>query len=100
MAVNDQSDPDVIAFYRAGFPSVHWQIQANILHSSIVKELAAQYPGTLWVDTHPGLDGVHQKFIDLVHFTQEGRQQLAENIFAGIKDVLVHDLNGATTVAP
>ncbi len=46
------------------------------------------------MDTHPGLDGEHEKFIDLGHLTQEGRQQLAENIFAGIKEVLEKDLAG------
>jgi hypothetical protein len=32
------------------------------------------------------------KYIDLVHFTQEGRQTLAETIFAGIREILELDL--------
>ena len=44
------------------------------------------------MDTHPNLDGDHDKFIDLMHFTQAGRQQLAETMFAGIRDLLDGDL--------
>ena len=42
----------------------------------------------LLVATRPNLDGAHEKFVDLVHLTQEGRQQLAETFFAGVKTVL------------
>ncbi|MGO8677876.1 MAG: hypothetical protein ACLQVX_18660 [Limisphaerales bacterium] len=44
------------------------------------------------MDTHPGLDGLHEKFIELVHFTEEGRQQMAETMFAAIRDILDEDL--------
>jgi lysophospholipase L1-like esterase len=92
MAVNQQSDPDVIAFYRPGFPSVYWQIQANILHSTLIHELTKKFPEVREADTHPNLDGQHDKFIDLIHFTQQGDIQLAENIFTSIKDILETDL--------
>jgi len=91
MAVNDRSDPDVIEFYRAVFPAVHWQIKANAVHSMIVQGLAQEHPEVCFVDTHPHLDGEHQKFIDLCHFTQEGDRQLAETFFAGIKQALETD---------
>ena len=93
LAVNRHSHPDVVTFYRSGFPSVYWQIRANEVHSSILAEFARQDPRICLVDTHPGLDGEHEKFIDLVHLTQEGRKQLAENFFAGIKDVLKRELS-------
>ncbi len=101
MAVNAQSDPRIVEFYQSTFPSVQWQIQANAAHSLIVRHLAEQHPEVCFVDTHPHLDGSHDKFVDVMHFTQEGRQQLAENIFAGISNVLSVDLvaTGAATRA-
>ncbi len=91
MAVNERSDLDVIRFYGKRFPAVFWEIKANEVHSAIVRQLAEHYPEIRFVDTHPQLDGEHRKFIDLVHFTQDGRRQLAETIFAGIKDLVEHD---------
>ncbi|PYJ01768.1 MAG: hypothetical protein DME25_17530 [Verrucomicrobia bacterium] len=95
MAANTQSDPDVIEFYRPGFPLVRSQVKANVLHSRIVEELAKQNPEICLVETQPHLDGDHEKFVDLVHLTQEGRQQLAESFFAGIRKVLEGDLSQA-----
>lgn len=95
MAVNGQSPPDVQEFYRAGFPFVHRQIKANVSHSMMLRQMAEQAPEVCLVDTQPQLDGAHEKFIDLVHFTQAGRQQLAETFFAGIRKLLEADLSGA-----
>jgi lysophospholipase L1-like esterase len=92
MAVNEASDPRVIEFYRRTCPDVYAQMQVNVLHSQIVKTLAGQNPGVGFVDTHPGLDGRHDKFIDVVHFAREGEEQMAATIFAGITNVLVKDL--------
>jgi hypothetical protein len=92
MAVNRQSDPDVITFYRLGFPAVDRIILINEAHSRLVQEVARQYPSVCLVDTHPGLDGQHEKFIDLLHFTQPGREQMAENMFAGLREWLEHEL--------
>ena len=33
-------------------------------------------------------DSEPEMFIDLAHFTQAGREQIAENIFAGIRNIL------------
>jgi lysophospholipase L1-like esterase len=93
MAVNAASELDVIAFYRAGFPNVHSQIKANELHSQIVANVAKHNPDISYVNTHPALDGQYDKFIDLVHFTQEGRELMAEAMFNGIRPVLEMDLN-------
>jgi len=92
MAVNAGSDPDVINFYRLAFPQVLSQIRANRVHSGIVQKLAAEHPEICLVDTHPGLDGERQEFIDLVHFTQEGREQMAETMFESIAPILKRDL--------
>ena len=88
MAVNESTPRGVINFYRSRFPAIVSWIKANEVHSMIVQQLAQQHPEVRFVDTHPNLDGDHDKFIDLMHFTQGGRQQLAETMFAGIRDLL------------
>ena len=93
MAVNRQSELDVVKFYQATFPAVFALIRANLAHSLLVEQLAQQHPGICFVDTHPHLDGAHENFIDVNHLTQAGRQQLAENVFAGIRKVLEEDLS-------
>jgi lysophospholipase L1-like esterase len=93
MAVNMESPPGVIDFYRGGGSRDAEAVKrANTVHSLIVAQLAAQNPDVCAVDTHPRLDGDHEKFIDTIHLTQEGRRQLAENIFAGIRPILVKAL--------
>jgi lysophospholipase L1-like esterase len=93
MAVTGKSDPAVIGFYQGGYSvAVRGEIQANMVHSLILQQLAAQHPEVCLIDTHPHLDGEHDKFIDLMHFTQEGRRQMAANIFAGIRKTIEHDI--------
>jgi hypothetical protein len=93
MAVNPSSDPRVIDFYQGGGPRLSYPfIQANTIHSLLVSQLAAEHPEICLVDAHPHLDGDHEKFIDIIHLTNEGRRQLAENIFAGIRETLERDL--------
>jgi lysophospholipase L1-like esterase len=93
MAVNGRSDSDVVEFYRPCFAGVYWQMKENLAHSLLLQNLAKQNPDVCLINTQPGLDGEHDKFIDLVHLTQDGRQQLAENIFAAIRPILEHDLS-------
>jgi lysophospholipase L1-like esterase len=93
MAINAQSGVDAVAFYRSRAPTAFRSIRANETHSEIVLQTAAQHPEVCFVDTHPHLDGEYNKFIDLIHFTQEGRQQMAETMFAGIKAALEEDLS-------
>lgn len=92
MAVNKTSDSKVIEFYRGAYESIYLQMQANEIHTKLVAELAAQHPDICLIDTHPNLDGVYQMFTDPIHFTQDGRRQLAENIFAAIRPILEKDL--------
>ena len=89
MAANGQSEPGVLDFYRAGYPLAASRVRANAAHSVMVRQLVKENPETYFLDTHPNLDGEHEKFIDLVHFTQEGRRQLAETFFAGITNILI-----------
>jgi lysophospholipase L1-like esterase len=93
MAVNSRSQPGPVEFYGSMFPGVEWYIKANEAHTRIVQTLAREHPHCAFIDAHPGLDGEHEKFIDLVHFTQEGRRQLAENMFAGIRGILEKELD-------
>lgn len=88
MAVTPESPTDVIEFYRSGFPSIYRQMQANITHSELIRQLAQKHSDLSVVDMHPNLNGCHQKFIDLIHMTQSGRQQAAENAFAGVSNLL------------
>ena len=88
MAVNDRSDPALVEFYQGGYPLAPWQIQANLVHSIIVQKIAVEHPEVCFVDTHPHLDGEHDKYIDLVHFAPAGDQQLAETFFAALRPLL------------
>lgn len=99
MAVNEESQLDVVQFYRVPFPAVYAQIKANAVHSVIVQKLARKNPGICFVDTHPNLDGAHDRFVDLIHLAQDGRHQLAENMFDGIRDCLLQDLSKSTAPA-
>ena len=92
MAVNSRSDPDLVQFYRGGFPVIHFQIKANQAHSAIVEKLAAEHPGVRFVDTHPHLDGAHEKFADVMHFNKKGEEQLAETFFTAIRPILEREL--------
>jgi hypothetical protein len=100
MAANSSSDDSVTEFYRPGFPIVHFQIKANVLHAAMVRQLAKENPEVDLVDTQPKLDGYHEKFIDLMHLTQEGNQEVAEAFFAGIKKTLQESLTPAAEREP
>ena len=95
MAVNRRSDPDALEFYRVGYPGIAAQIVANVAHTKLLEQLARQHPEITLVDTQPALDGQHELFIDAVHFTQEGRQRLAETFFASLKPILEQDCGSA-----
>jgi lysophospholipase L1-like esterase len=97
MAANLQSESGVLDFYRAGYPLAAARVRANAAHSGMVSQLVKENPEIYFVDTHPSLDGYNEKFIDLVHFTQEGRQQLAETFFAGITNILIERVAAAAT---
>ncbi len=92
MAVNQHSDPAVVAFYEQRFPALRWQIEANALHTHLVQTLGEQHPDVLVVDTHPPLNGQHDHYIDIMHFNADGRRLMAEAMFQGIEPVLQKDL--------
>jgi len=92
MAVNLQSDTATAEFFRTAAPGVHWLVRANAAHTTMLKKLAAEHPQVCLVDTHPGLDGWPDMFIDLGHFTQPGRQQMAEHFFHAIQPILEREV--------
>ncbi|HEV2391222.1 MAG TPA: hypothetical protein VG146_02550 [Verrucomicrobiae bacterium] len=94
MAVDSQSTGELVEFYRKAFPAVYALIGVNQLNSLLLEELARQNPEVCLVDTHPQLDGAHDKFIDLVHFAPAGDRQMAETFFAAITNLVQQDLGG------
>ena len=89
MAVNERSPQDVVDFYAASFPEVRSAILANQLHTRLLRQLARP-PGVRFIDTAPGVDGEYRDlFIDLIHFTQAGRERLADRLLAGIRGILI-----------
>jgi lysophospholipase L1-like esterase len=92
MAVNPASDPEVIEFYRMTFPFIYPDMQANVDHTTIVRNLTTEHPKVIFVDTHPGLDGNHRVYLDLMHFDPDGDRLLAENMFAGLRKLLEQNL--------
>lgn len=91
MAVNRDSPPEVVEFYRTGTPAIAGHIVANAAHSQLIAGLTRQHPEVRFVDTQAELDGRYEHFIDSVHFTQEGRDKLAELFFTGIRKTLEED---------
>ena len=93
LAVNQGSGLDVAEFYRTCAPAVHWFVRANSAHTTMLEQLTASNPEVKLVNTNPKLDGHHELFIDVAHMTKEGRTQLAENFYAGLREILVSDLD-------
>jgi hypothetical protein len=67
-------------------------VRANAAHTMMLKQLVELNPDVTYLDTHPGMDGHPEMFIDLGHMTKEGRERMAENDFNGIRGLLVQDL--------
>ena len=93
MAVNRASDSKIKEFYRLTFPDINGVIAANEAHTAIVEQLGREHPELTVADSHPNLDGRHDEYIDLVHFTEAGEAQMAENIFNRLKPLLEAELS-------
>jgi lysophospholipase L1-like esterase len=92
MAIHEQSPRDVVEFYRIGETEAEWMVKANQAHNGIVRQLVRENPELGLVDTCPALDGQWGYYIDMVHFTQEGRNLLAETFFNCIRKTLEEEL--------
>jgi len=88
MAVNKDSSPAVSKFYQVGYPATPRLVEANVLHTSMLRTLATNNPEVYLLDTQHGLDGKCENFLDLVHFSPDGDRKMAEVIFEGIKPLL------------
>jgi lysophospholipase L1-like esterase len=89
MAVNESSPEEVVEFYAQSFPEVRSAILANQLHTRLLRQLAKP-PAVHFLDTSPGIDGEYRDlFVDLIHFTQPGRERLAGNLLNGIREILL-----------
>jgi lysophospholipase L1-like esterase len=100
MAANEDSPAEVVEFYRHIYLNTHRNITANAAFSMLLRQLAPLYPDVCMVDTHPHLDGDTEKYFDLIHFTEAGDQQLAENFFAGIRPLLEQELATKSAATP
>jgi lysophospholipase L1-like esterase len=81
LAVDASSPERAFDFYEERYPDVKSSVIANVLHNRIVRRM----PGATFVDTSAKLDGAYREaYVDLVHFTQLGRDRLAENFFEGL----------------
>jgi len=91
LAVNAESPDDVVRFYEAGFPDVRAAIALNRLHTRLVEQIGREL-GVQVIDTTPGLDGAwRDAYIDLVHYTEKGRERLAQRVFEGLRERLAED---------
>jgi lysophospholipase L1-like esterase len=91
MAVNRDTPEEVVEFFALTHPMVRPLLVANALHTPLVLRLGEE-EGVVAVDTSAGLDGAYQdQYIDLVHFTQSGRDRLAEHFLEGITPTLLAD---------
>jgi lysophospholipase L1-like esterase len=90
MAVTRESPDDVIGFYSAGFPEVRQYISAIEDHNVLVEALAHN-EGALFLEVRAGINGAYDDdiFVDLVHFTQKGRDMMAKAIFQELKPFLI-----------
>lgn len=92
MAVNRESGPAATRFYQVGYPATPLLVEANVLHTAMLRILANANPEILLINTHPRLDGKCENFLDLVHFSPEGDREMAEAVFEAIKDELQREV--------
>ncbi|MCC7423754.1 MAG: SGNH/GDSL hydrolase family protein [Planctomycetaceae bacterium] len=89
MAVDENSPEEVIQFYEDGFPKVRGMVQANRLNTAMLPLIIGKEPGSRLIDVHEGLNGhCEPNYLDLVHLSEPGKAQLAENVYRGIVDLL------------
>ncbi len=101
MAVNERSPQTAVNFYAQGFPDVHYMIAANRLNSALLPEVFSQSADCRSIDVQENLDGEWEHdYLDLVHLSEVGKKQLAENVYRGISDLLQTSLPSETSPQP
>ena len=87
-------------FYEPVFPDLRAGILANRLHTLLVTQIAKKY-GVHFIDISPGLNAANEDaYVDVIHFTQIGRERLAANIFAGLRPPLTAASAGCRPKTP
>ncbi len=88
LAVDAASPGKVIGFYESLMSDTRSGIVANRLHTRLLRIVTASSEAR-FVDTSPGLDGSFgPAYVDLMHFSQSGREALAANFLAGLRRTL------------
>lgn len=92
MAVVPLSPREVVEFYGLTFSPIDDVMARIAAHNYMIEKIAAQESVPV-IDTTPNLAGAWDEdiFLDLVHFTQKGRDRLAERMFAGLAPILRKD---------
>lgn len=89
MAVNEHTPSNVVDFYAQSFPNVKFMIEANRLNSALLPFVVQPATGARLIDVQRDLNGRGDElFVDLIHPSDRGHQQLAENVFQGIVTLL------------
>jgi lysophospholipase L1-like esterase len=99
MAVNKSSPEEVKNFYGSVFLPIDAVIEANGAHNRIVRRIATDEHVPL-IDTTASLDGVWNGdlYLDLVHFTENGNEQMASAMFQGLLPILREDNRPGCTI--
>ncbi len=79
----------MVRFYEQTCPDVRARMLANRMHTKLVLELPLGKK-VIPIDTREGLDGEYETlYVDAAHLTQLGRDRLAANLLAGLRDFLI-----------
>jgi lysophospholipase L1-like esterase len=94
LAIDENTPPEVVAFYRRVFLRGEGNIIFNNAQTQILQDLATHSDAS-FIDTSVGLNGGwdYDLFTDLVHFTKEGDELMAANVLQGLKELLISDPN-------
>lgn len=94
MAVNASSPREVKDFYGAVFKPIDDIIAANEAHNRMVK-LIARDEGAPLIDMAAAVDGLWDDdlYLDVVHFTERGNEQVAGLMFRSLLPILAERHN-------
>lgn len=90
MAIDENTPAEVVAFYRRVFLRGESNIVFNNAQTEILQNLAAT-SNAVFIDTGSGLNGGwdRDQYTDLVHFTKNGDEIMARNVFQSVKQHLL-----------
>ena len=70
-----------------GFPAACLSVKANELHSLVIRDLASRFNNVFVLESSNDINGNFSDnvFVDIIHFTDQGRAQLAQSIYIQLK---------------